>query len=169
MVNRPSSWRTWWSTKIVRPHWNNPLVRATDRLAWYAGWFPYLAGTDLIATMFSTVQRGSWLIRITAYDFQGRSVPLPLPFQSRRTFLQTYFFDHKEGKLFNNLYNDQNGCRHYAHYLCRQYNDPHQRIRDITFEIVSNPFYTREEAQTHGNHLQPQSPPWLIGDYACGN
>ncbi len=138
----------------------------------YSSWllrrYAHLTGLDNRWQMFGRQSRFNWWYAIKArygdHDFRV----LPLPHQSKRTFLEAEFFDFKETKFHLNLYPRPHAREAYASYLCRQYPAHRGRsISSIVYELHWQMLLPREEASRTGEHLNPDIYQQVVNEYQC--
>jgi hypothetical protein len=96
----------------------------------YVDWrwqqYAHVVGLNNRWQMFGRQSRFNWWYSIRAIYSDGeteKSVLLPLPNQSPRTFLDRYVFDLKECKFELNIYLNEVARESYSRYLMRQYSE----------------------------------------------
>ena len=165
---------------INRPLW---LVRESDeivqgftpRLAYrfnYTGWlirrYAHLAGLDNLWQMFGRQSRFNWWYEITATYADGKTVVLPLPRQSPRTFWQAHFADYKEAKYHLNLYQSQELRQRYAHYLFREYaTKDGAAIQTITFNLHHQMLLEPPQSGQQRTHVADRSYSQVLDQFSC--
>jgi hypothetical protein len=146
------------SDTIVNKYFT-PMQTYRYRLGeWYVRQYAHFVGLDNQWQMFGRQSRFNWWFEIKAVYAGPKTIDLPLPLQSPRTFWQSTFFDFKEGKYQLNLYPSSILREAYAHYLCRQYPALEGAlIQSIIYVLHFQMLLTPEEARRRGTHLEAQS------------
>lgn len=124
--------------------------------------YGYALGLDPQWQMFSHVHKVNWGYVIEARYGGERTVLLPLPSQSPRTWWQRAFVDFKEAKFELNLYGDEprraRWREEYSDYLRRQYPALEgQPLDAVIWQIRWENLRTREDAVATGTHVVPGS------------
>ncbi|MGE4132574.1 MAG: hypothetical protein AB7F86_13105 [Bdellovibrionales bacterium] len=89
---------------------------------YYIRMYSYWTGLDARWEMFSYMYRDDWrLIFKARLKGQHEDTVLPLALQSKRTFMDQWFFDFKDAKIRLNLYNQTEARAIYEKYLCRTF------------------------------------------------
>ena len=147
----------------------NPQQRYhLDYLSWLIQRYAHLSGLDNRWQMFGRQSRFNWWFEIQALYANGKTIDLPLPLQSPRTFWQSTFFDIKEAKYQLNLYPSDDLRKRYAYYLCREYpildGAP---IQQIIFNLHHQMLLTPSEALIKRKHLEDQSYSRVLNLFQC--
>jgi hypothetical protein len=139
------------------------IRQGTFRIEQYAA----LTGLNPRWEMFSNVKGPDWRYLIEGICKHG-SWPLPLPGQTRRKFIDEYFFDFKEGKFRLNTAKDQKGRQAYARYLCKvfgQYNG--HTIEKININIQYQGIRNPQDANQTGSHYEPHIASSVLEELTC--
>ena len=84
--------------------YKNPMFAWKLRMgSWYIARYAHLVGLDNRWQMFGRQSRFNWWYDIKAKYSNDEIVLLPLPRQSKKTFLEWLLFDFKEAKFHLNL------------------------------------------------------------------
>lgn len=153
-MNRPPELITWGTHAIT--------TRLGDRKAYYSfycSWlikrYAHLSGLDNRWEMFGRQSRFNWEFIIKGQYGDSKPIVLPLPLQSKRTFLQKHFFDFREVKFHLNLYPSSRARGSYSSFLARQFSERNGvPIRKIIWELHHQNIFPRKEASATGKHLE---------------
>lgn len=137
-------------------------------MAWLIRRYAHLVGIDNRWQMFSKLHRFNWWYVISGkYEGLG-TFTLPLPRQSKRTFLEKEFVDFKEAKFHLNIYNNEIGREAYAHYLCRQYPElDGAPIESIIFELNYQNILPIGEARKQKRNQEQKINNMFINEFKC--
>lgn len=138
----------------------------------YTGWlvrrYAHLAGLDNLWQMFGRQSRFNWWFEIKATYADGKTVLLPLPRQSPRTFWQATFSDFKEAKYHLNLYASQELRQRYAHHLFREYaKRDGAEIQSITFELHHQMLLEPPQSAEQRTHVAGPAYSSVLDHFTC--
>lgn len=127
---------------------------------WYLSnnllWYAYLIGLGNKWVMFGYQNHFNWWYQIKAKYADSKVVLLPLPRQSKRTFLQWLLFDFKEAKILHNIYPNPKVRESYAKYLCRKFSlHDNSPIESIIWEVYWQYILDPKSARERGTYLDP--------------
>ena len=98
----------------------------------------------------------------------SKEIILPLPLQSKRTFMETYFYDFREVKFILFLLREKFRQKRYAVYLCRKFQDYEGRkIEKIIYELYKQEKYRPQEAYKNGYYIKPVITRTIVSTYNC--
>ena len=118
--------------------------------------------------MFTSIEKNNWWVAIKGVYKGSKEVILPLPLQSKRTFMETYFFDFREVKFLITLLREKCRQKHYAIYLCRKFQDYEGRkIEKIIYEVYKQEKYRPKEAYRNGYYIKPVITRTIVSTYNC--
>lgn len=118
--------------------------------------------------MFTSLERENWWVVIKGIDEKLNEIIFPLPLQSKRTFLEEYFFDFKEVKFILILLKEKYRQKHYAIYLCKKFPVVNgQKIETIIYESYEQNKYRPKEACKNGYYIEPVIKRTIINTYNC--
>ena len=106
--------------------------------------------------MFASLERENWWLIIKARYKNNKTVILPLPKQSKRTFSQKYVFDFKEAQFRTRIYNNKTKQERFAEFLCRKFSKHNDSlIESIIFDRYEQKVFELKEANKLGDFLEP--------------
>ena len=118
--------------------------------------------------MFTSLERHNWWVVIKGVYKGSKEVILPLSLQSKRTFMETYFYDFREVKFIIILFNEKYRQKRYAVYLCRKFQDYEGRkIEQIIYELYKQEKYRPQEAYKNGYYIKPVITRTIVSTYNC--
>ena len=162
------------ANRVIKDYNSPAFAYKLGLYAWYIKYYAHIVGLNNRWQMFGRQSRFNWWYKIKAEyarkpnTIASQVVLLPLPRQTKRTFLQSEFIDFKEGKFHLILYSDPVGRHIYSRYLCRQY--PEYKgapIGKIIFEINYQYILPPKEANLKGTHLHPTISKRIISEFEC--
>ena len=119
--------------------------------------------------MFTSIEKNNWWVAIKGvYKGSSKEVILPLPLQSKRTFMETYFYDFREVKFIITLLREKCRQKYYAIYLCRKFQDYEgHKIEKIIYEVYKQEKYRPKEACKIGYYTEPVIERTIVSTYNC--
>lgn len=149
--------------------YNAPVFAHKVRfIAWLIRRYAHLVGIDNRWQMFSTLHRFNWWYVVSAKYKDSGSITLPIPMQSKRTFLEKEFIDFKEAKFYLNIYNNALGREAYAHYLCRQYPKlDGSPIESIIYELNYQNILPLKEARKQKRTQEHKINNMFLNEFKC--
>ena len=155
------------SNKYINSNFSPQNVYNIGLFAWYIKRYAHLVGLDNCWKMFGHQSRFNWWYVIKA-RYPDEEIKLPLPMQSKRTFLEWLLFDFKEAKFYLNIYGSKDSREIYSHYLCRKYRSYKDKpISSIIFELHHQYILPPEQARQKGYCLDPNSYSRVLDEFIC--
>lgn len=138
-----------------------------ENAGWYIRRYAHFVGLDNRWEMFSYAHRFDWWFLFTA-KYPTQEIPLPLPLQSQRTWLQSTFVDFKEAKFHLNIYNDQLARSRYVNYLCRRFSNFNgATIQSIKVQRIYQNLLPQNQAEQLRTHLDKPLLTSLLEEIPC--
>lgn len=118
--------------------------------------------------MFAFLYRENWFYVIKGRYADSHEVILPIPMQSKRSFLERALFDFKEVKFNFNFHIKPYIREHYASYLCRQFKrHNNSSIQYVVFEVNKQKTYSPDEARLHGKCFDEKISTEIVNVFKC--
>lgn len=137
-------------------------------VTWLIRRYAHLVGIDNRWQMFSKLHRFNWWYVISAKYKNFEPITLPLPRQSKRSFLEKEFIDFKEAKFHLNIYKNEVGREAYARYLCRQFPElDGSPIKSIIYELNYQNILPIQEARKQKRTQEQKINNMFLNEFKC--
>lgn len=123
---------------------------------WVLNKYSQFTGLNNRWGMFTTPDSRNWWLTVKAKYKNNKIITLPLPKQSKRTFIEKFVFDFRETQYRARIYNEKSRQKRYAYFLCRNFSSYEKSpVESIIFERQEQKVLELKEASKRGYYLEP--------------